>query len=154
MFSRMPKRLVSLWTFLLVCSLGAGGCATRSAPPAVDKQQPEILLPTVLAGIEDHHAAFRQLFCAINEPRDEARSGFVQDLLFSQGLVKAGYVLGAKSATVEQPAKKLTDDPYFSDGLRAVMLLDRSPQSIRELQFFSWDRLSPHHRSRQLDLDK
>jgi hypothetical protein len=83
---------------------------------------------------------------------DEARNTFIQDLLFSQGLVKVGYVKGGPMATDLDPAKNLTDDPYFSDGLRAVMLLDKTNRPIREVQFFQWEHASPHSTQRHLDL--
>jgi uncharacterized protein YceK len=83
---------------------------------------------------------------------DEARNSFVQDLLFSQGLVKVGYVKGGPWATAYDPARNLGDDPYFSDGLRAVMLLDKSNRPIREVQFFEWEHAPPHSNTRQLDL--
>ena len=83
---------------------------------------------------------------------DEARNGLVQDLLFSQGLVKVGYVSGIPASTPSTPDRNLTDDPYFCDGLRAVMLLDRSPRTIREVQFLKWDKPPPHRHARHLDL--
>jgi len=83
---------------------------------------------------------------------DEARNGLIQDLLFSQGLVKVGYVKGGAPATDFHPARNLSDDPYFSDGLRAVMLLDKTNRPVREVQFFSWEHAPPHAGARQLDL--
>lgn len=83
---------------------------------------------------------------------DEARNAFVQDLLFSQGLVKVGYVKGGPPAPDFAPARNLTDDPYFSDGLRAVLLLDKSNRPLREVQFFHWEHAPPHATARQLDL--
>jgi hypothetical protein len=83
---------------------------------------------------------------------DEARNAFVQDLLFSQGLVKIGYVKGGPLATDFDPARNLTDDPYFSDGLRATMLLDKTDRPVREVQFFNWEHAPPHAKTRPLDL--
>jgi hypothetical protein len=83
---------------------------------------------------------------------DEARNGFVQDLLFSQGLVKVGFVRGVGETSPDDPATNLTGDPYFTDGLRAVLLLDKSPRPIREVQFFQWDRTPPGRHARHLDL--
>ncbi len=83
---------------------------------------------------------------------DEARNGFIQDLLFSQGLVKVGYAKGGPVATESDPARNLGDDPYFSDGLRAVMLLDKTHRPIREVQFFDWKHAPPHTATRRLDL--
>lgn len=77
--------------FLLLGSLVLNGCATRPPPLITDKPQPQILLPTSLAGIEDHRAAFRRLFCTINagmadtdpeyRPCDEALSLFAGESL-------------------------------------------------------------------------
>lgn len=83
---------------------------------------------------------------------DEARNSFVQDLLFSQGLVKVGYAEGGPVATESKPARNLGDDPYFSDGLRAVMLLHKTDRPIREVQFFGWEHAPPHSATRRLDL--
>lgn len=83
---------------------------------------------------------------------DEARNAFIQDLLFSQGLVKVGYVKGGPLATDYDPARNLADDPYFSDGLRAVMLLDKTSRPVREVKFFEWEHAPPHFSARHLDL--
>ena len=82
---------------------------------------------------------------------DEARNALIQDLLFSQGLVKVGYVKGGPQADDYNPARNLTDDPYFSDGLRAVMLLDKTDRPVREVQFFGWEHAPPHSRALQLE---
>jgi hypothetical protein len=83
---------------------------------------------------------------------DEARNSFVQDLLFSQGLVKVGYAKGGPFATQSNPARNLGDDPYFSDGMRAVMLLDKTDRPVREVQFLNWEHAPPHAKTRPLDL--
>ena len=83
---------------------------------------------------------------------DEARNSFIQDLLFSQGLVKVGYAKGGPVASETEPARNLGEDPYFSDGLRAVMLLDKTNRPIREVQFFDWEHAPPHSATRRLDL--
>jgi hypothetical protein len=85
---------------------------------------------------------------------DEARNSFVQDLLFSQGLVKVGYVNGGPLATQSNPARNLGDDPYFSDGMRAVMLLDKTDRPVREVEFFDWEHAPPHATTRPLDFEK
>ncbi|MCB1723148.1 MAG: LssY C-terminal domain-containing protein [Gammaproteobacteria bacterium] len=83
---------------------------------------------------------------------DEARNGLVQDLLFSHELAQVGYVAGIPPSTPSRPASNLTDDPYFCDGLRAVMLLDQTPRTIREVGFFDWDETPPHRHARHLNL--
>ena len=41
---------------------------------------------------------------------------------------------GVGPASFEQPRGNLTGDPYFTDGLRAVMWASQTPVSISELQ--------------------
>ena len=81
---------------------------------------------------------------------DEARNGLAEDLLFSQGLVKIGYVKGVGLSTSDHPQKNLTDDTYFTDGLRLVLMLDRRSVPTREVQSFHWDK--PPSNARALDL--
>jgi hypothetical protein len=70
---------------------------------------------------------------------DETRNAIVQDILFSKGLVKLGFVRGVGPATPDNPHRNLTGDPYFTDGMRAVMLLDQGIYPLRELKFFHWE---------------
>jgi hypothetical protein len=69
---------------------------------------------------------------------DEARAALAEDLLFSQGLVKVGYVRGTQPVTADNPRTNLTGDPYYTNGLRVVLMLDRRTVPIREVQFFKW----------------
>ena len=78
---------------------------------------------------------------------DETRNAIVQDILFSKGLVQLGFVRGVGPAKPDNPHKNLTGDPYFTDGMRAVMLLDQGIYPMRELQFFRWE--SPSDRELQ-----
>jgi hypothetical protein len=94
------------------------------------------------------------LFTHVIDPDvDETRDALVQDLLYSRGLVKIGYLMGAPPATDWHPARNLTADPYFTDGLRAVMLLDKSLRAIGEVAFFDWDHPLPYADGRELDPD-
>jgi hypothetical protein len=53
---------------------------------------------------------------------DDARD-YVLDYLIEGGHVaKAGYVGGAQAAAKDAPRRNLTGDPYFTDGLRAVVV--------------------------------
>ena len=71
---------------------------------------------------------------------DEARLGLIQDLLYSQSLLKFGFVKGPDPAPPSRPHRNLTGDPYFTDGLRAVMLFERRPVALREVEVFEWER--------------
>ncbi|RKZ91154.1 MAG: hypothetical protein DRQ40_10195 [Gammaproteobacteria bacterium] len=76
---------------------------------------------------------------------DETRTAFIEDMLFSQGLETLGFVEGVGLSTHEQPNQNLTGDPYFTDGLRAVLEFDRRPGNIEDVRFFDW--ATPPHRS-------
>jgi hypothetical protein len=70
---------------------------------------------------------------------DEARMGLIQDMLYSQALVKFGFAKGLEPASSTRPHRNLTGDPYFTDGLRAVLLFERRPISLGEAQVFEWE---------------
>ena len=70
---------------------------------------------------------------------DEARSALAQDLAYSQNLAKIGYVKGVGAAPRSDPRDNLTADPYFTDGLRVVLVFDRQPTSLDAVEFFPWE---------------
>ncbi|HEX5764710.1 MAG TPA: LssY C-terminal domain-containing protein [Woeseiaceae bacterium] len=65
---------------------------------------------------------------------DETREFLIEDLAYAQGLAAIGHVVGVGAAPFEQPRRNLTGDPYFTDGLRALMWLSASPVSISEIE--------------------
>jgi hypothetical protein len=67
---------------------------------------------------------------------DEARDYVLDDLMAAGSASRVGYVAGAEAATPSAPRLNLTDDPYFTDGLRAVVVLSRSRT---QASFFAWD---------------
>jgi hypothetical protein len=69
---------------------------------------------------------------------DEARTALAEDMAYSQSLAKLGLVGGVGTATREAPRGNLTTDPYFTDGNRAVLLFDRKPVSLAEIEVFPW----------------
>jgi LssY C-terminus len=70
---------------------------------------------------------------------DEARSALAQDLAYSQNLAKIGYVKGVEAAPKSAPRTNLTTDPYYTDGLRSVLVFDRHPTSLAAVEFFPWE---------------
>jgi len=78
---------------------------------------------------------------------DEARNGLAEDLLISERLVKVGYVKGVGVSAEENPQKNLTGDPYFTDGMRLVLLLDQRLIPARKIQFFHLDKLPTNGRA-------
>jgi hypothetical protein len=68
---------------------------------------------------------------------DEARNHLVQDLLYSQAVIEVGFASGAQPARSARPAP---DGPnYQTDGLRAVMVFDRRPVALSQIEFFDWE---------------
>jgi len=70
---------------------------------------------------------------------DEARNYLLQDLWYSQVLAQYSYVAGVGAATYSEPRGNLTGDPYFTDGLRAVMWLSGDPLDMEEVEFLNWE---------------
>jgi hypothetical protein len=70
---------------------------------------------------------------------DEARHALIEDLLFSQTLAKVGFVKGVGRATPYRPRQNLTGDSYFTDGLRAVLILEKGPISMNQIQELYWE---------------
>jgi hypothetical protein len=71
---------------------------------------------------------------------DEARRYLVEDLAYSQALATLGYVKGVVGVVTEDaPRKNLVGDPWFTDGLRAVMFFEPRPRALSDLEFLSWE---------------
>jgi hypothetical protein len=70
---------------------------------------------------------------------DETRDFLVQDLLYSHGLKKIAFVKGVGSASLSNPRKNLTGDPYFTDGLRAVLWISSELTNFEEVELINWE---------------
>lgn len=70
---------------------------------------------------------------------DEARTYIFQDLLYSQGLARYGYVKGVGAAPMSEQRETLTGHAYFTDGLRAVLWVSDEPVSLAEIEFVEWE---------------
>ena len=84
---------------------------------------------------------------------DDARNDLVQDIIYSQSLVKMGFVKGVGRVMASTPRKIPSGATYHTDGLRAVLMFERRPVSLSEIEFFGWERLVDHYRQ-QLDIGK
>lgn len=76
---------------------------------------------------------------------DEARGALGEDMAYSEGLVKIGYARGVVAAPRAAPRENLTTDPYYTDGLRLVMVFDNAPTSLEQIEFFADDILGVTH---------
>ena len=46
---------------------------------------------------------------------------------------------GVGPAPKSAPRGNLTTDPYYTDGLRVVLVYDRQPTSLDAVEFFPWE---------------
>ncbi len=65
---------------------------------------------------------------------DETRDFRLEDLAYSESLLKFGYIGGVGPATYEQPRGNLTGDPYFTDGRRLVMWVSGEATALDEIE--------------------
>jgi len=70
---------------------------------------------------------------------DEVRNLLIQDLLYSGGLGKLGFVTGVGAASPTQPRNSLEKALYYTDGLRAVMFMVTRPVALSDVQILEWD---------------
>ena len=77
---------------------------------------------------------------------DEAREYIVEDMGISDKLAEFGFVGGVGVSSSTEPRTNLTGDPYFTDGLRAVLILSEKPTPINHMglsgfpkQFSAWE---------------
>lgn len=69
---------------------------------------------------------------------DETREFLLEDLAYSQSLLKAGYLEGVGEVPEDQPRGNLTGDPWFTDGYRLVLWVTSEPVPISDLQALPW----------------
>jgi hypothetical protein len=70
---------------------------------------------------------------------DDTRAYLIQDLLYSQGLLKFGYVKGVGGSSITEPRVNLNGDPYITDGYRAVLWVSSKPIAFKNVEFVEWD---------------
>ena len=81
---------------------------------------------------------------------DESRNDLIQDTIYSQSLVKLGFVKGVGRAMASQPRQIPGAGIYHTDGLRAVLFFEKRPVSLAQIEFLDWERLMDYYR-KQLD---
>ncbi len=76
---------------------------------------------------------------AIDPLVDDARDGLVADLAYSQAVSAFGLVKGSQVSTLRNTHYNLTLDPYYSDGLRAVIFFDERPRALDKIEVLDWE---------------
>jgi hypothetical protein len=74
----------------------------------------------------------------LHEDVDEARNFLVQDMMYSGGLDKLGFVYGVGPSTEQHPRTTLNGARYYTDGLRAVMFFATRPLSFTNVNILDW----------------
>ncbi len=66
---------------------------------------------------------------------DDTREYLLEDLAYAQSLEKFGYVRGVGEYSFDSPRGNLTGDPWFTDGLRVVLIVSGEQIDISEIEF-------------------
>jgi hypothetical protein len=78
------------------------------------------------------------------DPEIDVTREYLLHGLLAEGFVERfGFVAGAPAAPRAQPLTNLTGDPYFSDGMRLVVMLTPDPVPYEEVVNLLWERSSP-----------
>ena len=67
----------------------------------------------------------------------------MQDLLLTGFVDRFGFVSGVGKSTPEKPRVNITDDPYYTDGLRVVVFLGSAPHMPMQVEPLDWERPTP-----------
>ncbi|NLX15193.1 MAG: hypothetical protein GXY44_16315 [Phycisphaerales bacterium] len=70
---------------------------------------------------------------------DNDRWYLIQNLLDIQRVAKLGLIRGEGAADPSAPRYNLGGDPYYTDGLRAVIMFSNEPVPYDEVESFEWD---------------
>lgn len=69
---------------------------------------------------------------------DEARLYITLDLAASRSLQAMGHAAGVGTSTRADPRKNYTRDPYYTDGLRVVLILGTERRPLDGIEFLDW----------------
>jgi hypothetical protein len=69
---------------------------------------------------------------------DDARYYLVEDLLYGGRVRRIGFVDGVGGASLKSPRHNAESDPYFTDGLRAVLFLSDEAVPFSEVELLDW----------------
>jgi hypothetical protein len=69
---------------------------------------------------------------------DDSRYYLVEDLLYGGRVRRLGFVAGIGAASLRSPRHTAWGDPYFTDGLRAVLFLSDKAVPFSEVELLRW----------------
>ncbi len=70
---------------------------------------------------------------------DEARLYITLDVAAAQALRAVGYVKGVGYSDRESPRFNYPEDPYYTDGLRTVLILGEERRSLDSIEYLRWE---------------
>lgn len=77
----------------------------------------------------------------IIDPEVDLTREYLLHALMAEGLIEAfGFVRGSQAASAVDPAVNLAGDPYFSDGMRLVLVLASDPIPYTQIESLLWER--------------
>lgn len=74
---------------------------------------------------------------------DTTREYLLHGLMASGHVARFGFVRGAALSTPEQPLRNLGGDPFFSDGLRLVVVVADEPVAPDGIRSLLWEQAAP-----------
>ncbi len=75
----------------------------------------------------------------LHQDVDEARNFVIQDMMYSGGLERLGFVSGVGPAPRSNPRSANDDAQYFTDGLRAVLFFAIRPIAFSNIEMLDWE---------------
>ena len=78
---------------------------------------------------------------------DEARLYISLDIAASRSLQAVGYVKGVGYSDRESPHFNYTKDPFYTDGLRVVLIFGKARYPLDSIQFLRWEQAKPIKRT-------
>jgi hypothetical protein len=77
---------------------------------------------------------------------DEARLYITLDVAASQTLQSIGHVKGVGYADPERPRFNYTNDPFYTDGLRVVLILGDARRTLDTIDYLPWEDVTSKRR--------
>jgi len=79
----------------------------------------------------------------IIDPEVDLTREYLLHSLLAEGFVdRFGFVTGSKQAPITEPAENLMGDPYFSDGMRLLIILSPHPIPYSKVRSLVWEQSS------------
>ncbi len=73
---------------------------------------------------------------------DEARLYITLDIAASQALKAVGYVKGVGHSDRKSPRYNYTEDPFYTDGLRVVLIFGEERVPLEKLEYLPWEQVT------------